>query len=544
MSRPTQSTKLRSELTSEEHKSAVGRLIRTAVWFSLATAFSRVIGLVREVLAASYFGVSGPMSAFTVAFQVPNFVRTLVADAALNSAFVPVFTNLLVTGRRREAMEAASAFAFVLAISLGVLTAAFVLFAAAIIPLATPGFHGRELQSLTIDLARIMFPIVPLMALSALTMAMFQSFEQFALPALAPIAWNVVVITVLVFFAPNDSTQHGLQVYAIGVLVATLVQLALPLPWFRKRGFTVTRGGGFRNPNVRRMLSLMLPVTLSLGLINLGLIVDSLFGTLVAADVPAAIDKAYRLVLVPQGLVPLALSTTLFPIMARLASAEDFERLREIVDVGLYWSLFFLIPAMVLILVLAEPITRLAYERGQFTSADTTLVGTALLLWAMTLPSQGVAVLLSRVFFSLQRPWPVALLAVGNLLLNATLSGLLYRPFGMVGILSGTVAATVIVTQVQGGILARLLPSGGAELARLLVRLCLAAGVMAGVTEFAWRMVDGPAESGRPVEALALAVVALAGVTGFLAAARVLRLPTSPRSMGKGSGPGLRPRHH
>src|SRR5947199_7006088 len=139
---------------AESRQDRGGRLARSTALFSLATTASRVAGLVREVFAASYFGIKGPMSAFTIAFQVPNLVRSLFADAALQAAFVPVFTEELEKRSRAEAFRVASALVFVIAVVLGSLTALFVLLAPVIMPLFAPGFD-KELTDLTVRLAQI-----------------------------------------------------------------------------------------------------------------------------------------------------------------------------------------------------------------------------------------------------------------------------------------------------------------------------------------------------------------------------------------------------
>src|SRR3954452_7597514 len=179
------------------------RLARSTAFFSFATGLSRVLGLVREVVAASIFGVSGAMSAFTIAFQVPNLVRALFADSALQGAFVPVFTELLEKGERKEAFRVASSLFFLICIVLGSLTLLFIIFARPIMSLFAPGFRDQpELHDLVVALSRLMFPIVLMLALSGLVVGMLNSFEHFAVPALAPAAWNIVIIGCLAGLVP------------------------------------------------------------------------------------------------------------------------------------------------------------------------------------------------------------------------------------------------------------------------------------------------------------------------------------------------------
>ena len=173
----------------------------------------------REVVAAKYFGVTAAMSAFTIAFQVPNLVRALFADSALQGAFVPVFTELLEKGERKEAFRVASSLFFLITLVLGALTALFILFAEPIMSVFAPGFDDDPaLADLTVQLARLMFPIVLLLALSGLVVGMLNSFEHFAVPALAPVAWNLVIIAALVGLVPVMPEGDEIYAYAIGIL--------------------------------------------------------------------------------------------------------------------------------------------------------------------------------------------------------------------------------------------------------------------------------------------------------------------------------------
>ena len=222
-------------------RARAGRLARNTAFFSFATGLSRVLGLVREVVAARYFGVSGAMSAFTIAFQVPNLIRALVADSALQGAFVPVFTELLEKGERKEAFRVASTLFFLILLVLGAITALFVIFAGPLIALLAPGFDDDPaLRDLTVNLARLMAPIVVLLALSGLVVGMLNSFDHFSVPALAPVAWNAVIIAALVGLVPVFPEDDQIYAYAIGILVGTVIQFALPLPWLRGRGGHLT----------------------------------------------------------------------------------------------------------------------------------------------------------------------------------------------------------------------------------------------------------------------------------------------------------------
>ncbi len=503
------------------------RVARNTAFFSFATGLSRLLGLAREVVAAKYFGVTGAMSAFTIAFQVPNLVRALFADSALQGAFVPVFSELLEKGERKEAFRVASSLFFLITLVLAAVTALFILFAEPLMSVFAPGFDDNPaLKDLTVNLARLMFPIVILLALSGLVVGMLNSFEHFAVPALAPVAWNLVIIAALVGLVPVLPEGDEIYAYAIGILAGTIVQFLLPLPWLRGRGGHLTFRIDLRDERVRRVLKLMLPVTLALGLINLSLLINSVFGTLVSPEAPAAIDKAFRIYQLPQGLFSIAIATILFPTMARFAARGARDDLRRTMGTGVRQICLLLIPSAVLMAVLAEPITRLVYERGAFGPEATELTSTAMVWWSISLPFQGVSLLFSRTFFSLQRPWATTALAGLNLVVNAAIAAALYGPFEIAGIVLGTVVGTVVMCVAQGWILRREL--GGIEGGRLLasgIRMLAAAALLAALSYLTWDGLDqllGRSLAGQAVSVLSAIAV---GSAVYAAAVWILRVP-------------------
>ena len=503
------------------------RVARNTAFFSFATGLSRLLGLAREVVAAKYFGVTAAMSAFTIAFQVPNLVRALFADSALQGAFVPVFSELLEKGERKEAFRVASSLFFLILLILSAVTALFILFAEPLMSVVAPGFDDNPaIADLTVNLARLMFPIVVLLALSGLVVGMLNSFEHFAVPALAPVAWNLVIIGALVGLVPVLPQDDEIYAYAIGILAGTVVQFLLPLPWLRGRGGHLTFRIDWRDERVLRVLKLMLPVTIALGLINVSLLINSIFGTLVSPEAPAAIDKAFRIYQLPQGLFSIAVATILFPVMSRLAAREARDDLRRTMGNGVRQICLLLIPSAVLMAVLAEPIIRLVYQRGAFGPEATDLTSTALVWWSISLPFQGVSLLFSRTFFSLQRPWATTALAGVNLVVNATLAAALYGPFEIAGIVLGTVVGTVVMCVAQGWLLRRQL--GGIEGRKLLsgvIRMLAAAALLGALSYLTWKELDIALGDAFLAQAVSVLGGIAVGSIAYIAAVWALRVP-------------------
>jgi putative peptidoglycan lipid II flippase len=501
-----------------------GRIARSTAFFSIATGASRIAGLAREIVAAGYFGVKGPVSAFTIAFQVPNLVRALFADAALQPAFVPVFTDLVGRRHYREAFRLASTLMLLITTVLGALTAIFVLAAPVIVPIFAPGYEGHLLD-LTVSLSRVLFPILIMLGISGIVVGILNSYDRFGAFAISPFFWNVAIILALVVLKPLFAKPDQIYAYAIAILIGTAVQLAIPAWDLRHTPFHFSWSFEWRNPAVRRVLMLMLPVTISLGLINFNALINSIFGSLVSEEGPAVIDKAFRLYQLPQGIFSVAIATVLFPTLARFANNREFVNLRATLANGMRQILFVLIPAAVVFLVLSDPIIRLVYQRGEFDPHETTMVATALFWFAFSLPTNGVYLLQTRTFFSLQRPWQATALAVIDLVVSALAAAALYKPFGIGGIVAGTGIGTSAAVFAQAYILRR--SFHGLELGRLLsttIRISIASLALAAVSWLVWDALDQALGRSLPAQIISLGMGMALGSIAYLGAARMLRI--------------------
>jgi putative peptidoglycan lipid II flippase len=506
----------------ESREARRGRLARSTALFSVATSLSRVAGLVREIFAAAYFGISGAMSAFTIAFQVPNLVRSLFADAAIQAAFVPVFTEHLQRGDKRAAFRLASTLIFLVTLVLTGITALFILIA----PLLMPLFVGSDVpQGLTVTLSQILFPILVMLGTTGMVVGILNSYDRFGAFAISPFFWNVAIIVVLVAMAPLFHGDDRIYAYAIGVLVGTAVQLAIPTWDLRHTPFKLMWSFAW-SPEVRRVLVLMVPVTLSLGLINFNLLINSIFGSLISENAPAAIDKAFRIYMLPQGIFSVAVTTVVFPTLARLAARREYGDLRATMANGMRQIVLLLIPAAAAMLVLSVPMIRLVYQRGEFGPEDTQLVATALFWFAFSLPFNGLFLILTRTFFSLQRPWiPTAISGV-NLAITAIAAALMYKPFGVGGIVAATVIATAVSVLAQIVVLRRQL--GRLELGRLTwttLRVVASSAALAGASYGVWYVLDQALGRGLAGQIVSLAAGLGVGALVYAAAITALRIP-------------------
>jgi putative peptidoglycan lipid II flippase len=502
------------------------RLARNTAIFSALTGVSRVAGLVREVVASSYFGTSGAFSAFTLAFQVPNLLRALVADAALSSAFVPVFTELLEQRRKQDAFALAGALFGLILVVLGAVTIVFILIAPFLMPLFTGDTFTPALDELTVGLSQVLFPIVVLLGLNGLVVGVLQAYDHFTIPALAPVIWNLVIIAALVVGHHRATGTDQFYWYAGGVVVGTAVQLGMCFPVLRRVGFHLRISFHWNDPRIRHVLVLMLPVTIGLGVINFDLVINSVLGTLVSDQAPSAIDRAFRLYMLPQGIFSVAIATVLFPTLSRLAARRDRNGLRRSSGTGVRQIALTLIPAAVITAVLATPLTRLVYQRGEFGPESTELVSTALFWFAFSLPFAGANLLLTRTFFSLQRPWIPTRLAVLSLVVNTIVSLALYGPFGIAGIVIGTAVASAAMTALQAQGLRILLR--GFEVGRSLrtAGAIVIASVPLGIVAYGvWYGLDQALGRSLIAQVISVGGAIAAGTAVYIGAVLALRVP-------------------
>lgn len=499
------------------HTGSRGRGRSTAI-FALWTGVSRIAGLLREIISAAIFGTQGAINAFVIAFAVPNLLRSLVADSALSAAFLPVFTELEEQGRHREARRLAGALVGVISVGLGLISLLAVVTAPWVMPLFAPGL-SPDLVDETVRLSQIMFPIVVLLGLTGLAAALLQAGNRFGPTAFVPVLWNMIIIVLLVGATPFVSDDHRITVYAVAILVGTLAQLLYLVPSLRGMGpFPLSLG--FANRHVRRVLKLMLPVTLGLGLINVNLVVDGIFATLVSDDAPRAIDAAFRLYLLPQGVFSVAIATVLFPAISRLAARDDTEGMRATLADGVRQIFFLLLPASAFLLVLGEPAVRLVYQHGDFDAASTALTSKALVYFAIGLAFNGASLLVIRAFFSMQMPVVATKIAAVGVVLNVGLDAVLYRPLGTGGIPLSTSISSVVTFMLLVGLLEREL--GGMHRAWIIdgvARSLLASGVSVLFAWSVWRTLDDALGHGTPAQILTMSVTLAAAAAGHLAAA-------------------------
>ncbi len=426
---------------------------------------------------------------------------------------MPVFTGLLDQGRKREAYRLASTLLTLIVFVLGAITLFFIAAAGVIMPLFTGDKFSQELVDLTVGLSRVLFPIVLLLGVNGLVVGILNAQEHFTIPALAPLVWNLVIIFGLATLEPLISGQNDIYAYAISVVIATAIQLMMSLPQLRRLGFRFEWSTDFRDPRIAQVLKLMVPVCIGLGVINFDLIINSSLGSLVSDQAPRAIDAAFRIYMLPQGMFSVAIATVLFPALSRYASRRDVDGMRATQANGVRQIFLLLIPSAAFMMVLATPIVRLIYQHGSFDAHSTELVSEALFWFSFSLPFAGANLLLTRTFFSVQRPWLPTGMAAANLVVNAIISVALYKSLGIAGLVIGTAVASIGMTLGQSWALRGVL-DGRIDATRTLTTtavITLASALLGAVSWVVWAGVDEVVGRSVVGQILSVGSAALAG---------------------------------
>jgi putative peptidoglycan lipid II flippase len=489
-----------------------------------ATLCSRLLGFFRDMVIARMFGVYVYAQAFVVAFRIPNLFRDIVGEGAVNSAFVPVFSQYRIKQSREEFWELANVTLNILLVILSIIVISGIIFSPYIVKAFAPGFAADPVKfQATVTLNRLVFPYLLLISLAAYTMAMLNSLGHFAAPAFAPCLLNISIIVCSLLFG------ESLTGMATGILAGGLLQLGIQLPFLYSRGFRI-RGfmRKFSHPGAREMFRLLTPRMFGTCVYQLNNFVDSIFGSLafiVGEGGVAVLYFAYRLVQFPVGIFGNAVSQAALPLMSAQAAEEGRrEDLKKTLLLSLRHVFFFMLPSSALLMFLAHPIIRGVFQGGRFDAYASATTADALFFYSIGLFAYAGSKVLSSCFFALKdTATPVKISAV-TLVMSIVLNSLLMFPLKIKGLalassLSGIISFFLLLRVLDakvGGI-------GLKAIFRSFVKM-LAASILCGLCGlFVSVKLPGRAVHGFFANAGWLAVYLACGSAVYLAACMLFR---------------------
>ncbi len=459
---------------------------------SICTATSRGLGLVREMLMANYFGTSLAKSAFDVAFKVPNLFRRLFGEGALSAAFIPVFSESL----QKEGVEAAGKLANRIMTMLLMTLLLIAVGGILVISISLHWGNFGEKATAVLPLLRIMLPYMVFICLVALSMGILNSFHHFAVPAFTPVLLNLVWIIALLFALPHFGITTMEQIYGVAwaVLLAGILQLSLQFPVLLKFGFKPRLSFDWKDPRVKKVLLLMAPVALGMGVVQINVILDGILALYVGKWAPASLTYAERLIYLPLGVFATALGTVLLPTFSHQVAGGKSDDMRKTMNGALNALMLVMIPAAIGLIVLAEPIVALMFERGKFDVESTIYTTRAVWFYAPGLLFFSVYKVFVPSFYAMQDTRTPVRVAVSMVVLNLVLNIIFIFtwPVGYrhAGLAFATVLSSIISCSILGYILHRRI--GGLQWGKLLsvaVRALLAASFMGLTSWYLYRVI-------------------------------------------------------
>ncbi|WP_062375871.1 murein biosynthesis integral membrane protein MurJ [Halomonas sp. KX33721] len=429
-------------------------LMRSGLVVSAMTMLSRVMGLVRDVVVATFLGAGNGSDAFFVAFKIPNFLRRLFAEGAFNQAFVPVLSEYSTQRTKQEIRELLNAVAGSLTALLALITALAMLGAPWLVWLFAPGF-GRDPDKLamTADMLRLTFPYLLLISLTAFSGSVLNTWNRFAVPAFTPVLLNISLIGAALFLMPL--MEEPAMALAWGVLIAGAAQLAFQVPFLLRLGLLPTPWPNFAHDGVKRILKLMVPALFGVSVSQINLLLDTVLASLLAAGSVSWLYYSDRLVELPLGVFGVAIGTIILPALSKRHAEQSTEHFSAMLDWAIRVVLLLGVPAALALAVLAEPFLITLFHYGAMTDNDIQMAAMSLRAYAFGLVAFMLIKVLAPGFFARQdtkTPVKVGIIAmVANMVFNL----LLIWPLAHAGLALATALSAFLNAGLLGYLLYR-----------------------------------------------------------------------------------------
>jgi len=504
---------------------SAGRILLTAsLILTVAALASRLLGWIRLLVIGSQFGASRELDAYFAAFRIPDAIFQLVVAGALSAALIPVFASYRARGQDIEAWQLASSIINLVLIALALLSLVMAVFAPVFVPIVAPGFDAPTTE-LTIRMTRVMLLSPVLIGMGAVVTGILNSYQQFTVPALAPLLYNVAIIAAAIFLAPI----MGVEGLAVGVAIGSLAHLVIQLPNLARVGQRYDLTIGLGHPGVRRVAWLMGPRMLGLAAGQLNFLVSTVLASGLPEGSLTAYNYAFQLSQIPVGVVGVSIAVALFPTLSTDAALGRISDIRRQVANAVRVLIFVAAPLMAIMIVLREPLTAVFYQYGAFGQSATDRTSSVLLFFAIGLVGHIVVHILARTFYAMQDTRTPVMWAIIAVALNVPLMATLVGPMGIEGLaLALSISAVLEVIGLLWSLHRRIESVEAVSILRSLGRAAVAgvaaALLMLGALTLVERSLSGFLDNaiGR---LLVFLVLSAAGGAIYLLVAAALRAP-------------------
>ena len=420
------------------------RLAKSTVIVSLGIMASRILGFIRDILFAKFFGTGSAIQAFLMAFTIPNALREVAAEGAVNTALVPVLADYNVKKGKEEFWRLANVIFNLFFAILLVIVIVGVLISPVLVRLIAPGFlKDPDKFALTVRFTRILFPYILLVGLATICMGILNTLKHFITPALGGVVFNAAVIGGMLIFYPHVTIMH----VVLAVLAGGLLQLSIQLfPVLRLGPFPDWKAG-LRHEGAIKAGKLLLPRLAGASIYEINVIVNRILASLDFVTGKGAVAALYygnRLFQLPLAAFGISLATTALPAMSSLAAEKNIEKLKDMISVSLRTMLFLTVPAAVGLMVLSKPIIKVLFERGEFDQYATAVTSAVLLCYSIGLIAYSSIRILVTAFYSMHDTVTPLRVSFYALFYNIALNLILMWPLKAAGLALATSIAGFI----------------------------------------------------------------------------------------------------
>ena len=463
------------------------RIFSATVIVIIVILLSKISGLVRDQIMASFFGISYETDAFTWAFFIPNLFQILFAESLIVAAFIPIYSSYLKEDKREEINTFVSSVTSIMIIMFLFISAVIFIFSPQIgVVLSKIANNQLDIGKFVIMNRVMVFSLLTL-SLSGLTTGILNSHNIFTIPSLAPFVLNIMTIIFVILLY----RKLGIISMAVGTMAGSLLQLVVQIPQLRVSKIKYSFKIDFKNKAVKEIFSLMLPILLSLGAVQLNNSVDKFFALNLGAGNTTALDVSWRVTNLPLGVFSVAVITVLYPLISRQASSDDIKGIKESFSLGVREIGYIMIPAVTGLIILSHPIIKVLFEHNNFTAADTDKVAYILVYHSLGLVFFGLLMILNRIFYAFKNVKTPLKVALFSILTNLFLDWLLIKFMNVAGVaLSSTLVAVFNVVALTIILKKKLGFLGGRRMAKSYGKVLLSSAIMGLVIFFMWRYLE------------------------------------------------------
>ncbi|MBN1621341.1 MAG: murein biosynthesis integral membrane protein MurJ [Endomicrobiales bacterium] len=432
------------------------KLTHQVTSFAFGTAFSRMLGYIRDMLVAHTFGAGLFADAFYAAYRIPNLLRRILGEGSLSAAFIPVFSESIHKKSKEETQYFLNVLFTALLLILAILTILGIIFAPQIVKLIAYGFSSdAEKISITIYLTRIMFPFLFFICLAALALGILNTLGSFFVPAIAPASLSISEIVFILALAPALSPEDRIKGLAISVTIGGLGQLLVQLPKIKRLGWKLNFNLNLNHPDLKKVGILILPAMIGLSVDQINAFVNTICASFLQQGSITALYYSNRLMQLPLAIFGIAMASASLPSMSKAVAQNDIPVLKNTYNFSTKFVLFILIPSAAGLMTIGLPIIRVLFERGRFDALASSMTNSALFYYSLGLPAYALAKISANAFYSFQNTKTPVKVASVAMILNAILCILLMRHMGVGGLALATAVSSWFNVFVLGYLLQR-----------------------------------------------------------------------------------------